>query len=123
MTPVLFSFAAILAQAAPAAPNGAPPPNPILGTLPMIIGMIVIFYFLLIRPQQKQRREAAAMMSAIKTNDRIVTSGGIHAVVTGVKDRTLTVRIADGVKIEIEKSSVATVTRKDAAEAQPEAAA
>lgn len=122
MTPFLFSFAAILAQAAPAT-NGQPPPNPILSTLPMILGMIVIFYFLLIRPQQKQRREAQAMMSAVKTNDRIVTSGGIHAVVTGVKDRTLTVRIAEGVKIEIEKSSVASVVRKDATEAQTEAAA
>jgi preprotein translocase subunit YajC len=119
MTSLLFSFAVILAQAVPA-PTGTPP-NPILGSLPMIIGMIVIFYFIGIRPQQKQRKELQTMIGSLKTNDRIVTNGGIHGVVTGIKDRTLSVRVAEGVKIEIEKSAVVTVSRKEGAD-EPAAA-
>lgn len=120
MTPFLFSFAAILAQAAPApaAPTG---PSSMLGTIVPFLFMGVIFYFALIRPQQKRQREMQSMISALKTNDRIITNGGIHAVVTGVKDKSITVRIAEGVKIEIEKSAVVSVSRKDAAE--PEVAA
>lgn len=116
MTPLLFSFAAILAQAAPA-PGVPTGPNSMLGTIVPFLFMGVIFYFALIRPQQKRQRDMQAMISALKTNDRVITNGGIHAVVTGVKDKTVTLRIADGVKIEVEKSAVVSVTRKDAAEA------
>ncbi len=49
----------------------------------------------------------------MKTNDRIVTNGGIHGVVTGLKDRTVTVRVAEGVKIEFDKTAIVSVSRKD----------
>jgi preprotein translocase subunit YajC len=112
MTPFLFFSAAILAQAAPTpAPQG---PNAIFGTIVPFLFMGVIFYFALIRPQQKKQREMRAMLSALKPNDRIVTNGGIHGVVTGLKDRTVSVRVADGVKIEFDKSAIVSVSRKDA---------
>ncbi len=111
MTPFLFSFAAILAQAAPA--PTAQPPNALLNTVLPFLFMGVIFYFALIRPQQKKQRELREMLSAMKTNDRVVTNGGIHGVITGLKDRTVTVRVAEGVKIEFDKSAIVSVSRKD----------
>ena len=111
MSPSLISFAIILAQAAPApAPQG---PNALFGTIVPFLFMGVIFYFALIRPQQKKQRELREMLNALKTNDRVVTNGGIHGVVTGLKDRTITVRVAEGVKIEFDKTAIVSVSRKD----------
>ena len=111
MSPFLFSFAAILAQAAPApAPQG---PNALFGTIVPFLFMGVIFYFALIRPQQKKQREMREMLGSLKNNDRIITNGGIHGIVTGIKDRTVSVRVAEGVKIEFDKSAIVSVSRKD----------
>ena len=77
----------------------------IMGILP-IVAMVAIFYFLIIRPQQKQQKKLAAMREALTKGDHIITSGGIHGVVTNIKGSVLTVRIADGVKIDVEKESV-----------------
>lgn len=74
--------------------------------------MIAIFYFLMIRPQQKRAKERAALLEAIKSGDRIAFSGGIIGVVTNVKDKTLTVKIADGVKIEVSRGAVSQVLEK-----------
>jgi preprotein translocase subunit YajC len=53
------------------------------------------------------------MIKAIKTGDRVITSSGIHGMVSNVKDTTVIVKIADNVKIELEKSSVGTVVKRD----------
>lgn len=82
--------------------------NPILGMLPFIL-IIPIFYLLLIRPQQKKQKQIQRMISEIKKNDRVVTAGGIHGLVLAVKENTLTIKIADNVKIEIDKSAVSRV--------------
>jgi preprotein translocase subunit YajC len=79
--------------------------------------MIAIFYFLMIRPQQKKAKEQAALINSVKTGDKIVTNGGIHGLVSNVKDKTLIVRVAENVKIEIERTAVATVTRAGADDA------
>jgi preprotein translocase subunit YajC len=76
--------------------------------IPLIL-MFVIFYFLLIRPQQKKSREHRDMIANLKKGDRIVTGGGIHGRVTGVTDQTLTVEIADKVRVKLNRGSVATV--------------
>jgi len=91
-------------------------PNPITQFAPLVfIG--VIFYFLLIRPQQKQRKELQKLISALKTGDKVVTTGGIHGMISNVKERTVLLKVADNVKIEIDKASVATVldSAKDSA--------
>jgi len=76
--------------------------------------LIVVFYFLMIRPQQKQRREQQAMIGSVKRGDKVVTIGGIHGRVEGIKDDTVTLKIAEGVKIDISKPSIARVKeRKD----------
>lgn len=104
------NFLFVLAQAGNQPAQGPQPPT-ILSFVPILL-LFVVFYLFLIRPQQKQRKEHQKMLSEIKTNDKVVTSGGIHGVVTNVKDKTLVVRIADGVKIEIDKSSVGRLVEK-----------
>ncbi len=68
--------------------------------------IFAIFYFLLIRPQQKQKRDREQMLTALKKGDRIVTTGGLHGTVTGMSDHTVTVRVADQVKLEFDRSAV-----------------
>lgn len=77
----------------------------IMGILP-IVAMVAIFYFLIIRPQQKQQKKLQQMRESLTKGDRVVTSGGIHGVVTNIKGSVLTIRIADGVKVDVEKDSV-----------------
>ena len=74
-----------------------------------IILMFVIFYFLLIRPQQKKAKEHREMISHLKKGDRIVTSGGLHGRITGVGDTTMTVEIADKVRVKIARGNVSQV--------------
>lgn len=85
-------------------------PSMFLQFMPLIF-LFVIFYFLIIRPQQKKQKEHADMIAKLQKNDEIITAGGVHATVISVGDSTLTVRIADNVKIEIEKSSVGQVKK------------
>jgi preprotein translocase subunit YajC len=77
----------------------------IMSFLPMI-AIIAIFYFLMIRPQQKQSKELRHMRDALTKDDRVITGGGIHGVITNLKGDVVTVRIADGVKIDVDRSSL-----------------
>ncbi len=74
--------------------------------LPMVLMMFMIMYFLVIRPQQKKQKEHTNMVSALQKNDEVITSSGIHGTVVAVGDKTVTLRIADNVKVELEKSAV-----------------
>ena len=86
-------------------------PSPFLQFLPLIF-LFVIFYFLLIRPQQKKQKDHANMIAALDKNDEVITASGVHATVVSVGDKTAILRIAENVKIEIEKSSITQVTKK-----------
>jgi preprotein translocase subunit YajC len=74
----------------------------------------VMFYFLLIRPQQKQRKAQESLLKNVKTGDKILMNSGIFGIVTNVKDKTLMVKIADNVKVEVLKSAVTSVVQKSA---------
>jgi preprotein translocase subunit YajC len=87
------------------------------GFIPLIL-MFVIFYFLLIRPQQKKTKEHRQMISNLKKGDRIVTSGGIHGRITGMDDVTLTVEIADKVRVKVARGNVSALAQA-AAQSQP----
>jgi len=79
---------------------------------PLIL-IFAIMYFLLIRPQQKKVKEHAAMVAALRRGDQVVTQGGIIGKVVKVKDDgELEVEIADGVKIRVIQSTIATVVSK-----------
>ena len=79
--------------------------------MPMLILMMVIWYFLLIRPQQRKQTELADAVAKLDKNDEVVTAGGIHGTVVSVQEKTLMLRIADNVKVELEKSAVQSVKK------------
>ena len=112
---MVFSATLFLLSDAAAASGANPAPNPIAQFAPLIfIG--VIFYFLLIRPQQKQRKEQQKLIEALKTGDKVVTSAGIHGLIANVKEKTVLLKVADNVKIEIDKAAVATVLERSSDE-------
>lgn len=93
-----------------AAQPGCMDPTNLTSLLP-IVAMIAIFYFLIIRPQQKQQKELKAMRDSLKKDDRVVTTGGLHGVVAAVKGDIVSIRIADGVKVDIDRSAVAVIEK------------
>lgn len=83
--------------------------------VPLIL-MFVIFYFLLIRPQQKKAKEHRQMIDDLKKGDRIITTGGIYGTITSLDETTLTVEIADKIRIKLVRGNVAGLAGKPAAE-------
>jgi preprotein translocase subunit YajC len=75
--------------------------------------LIVVFYFLLIRPQQKKQKEHKAMVDTLAVGTEIVTGGGVLGKVTEVGEQFLTVEIADGVNIKVQRHSIGAVLPKD----------
>ena len=84
--------------------------NPIMNLVPLAL-IFVIFYFMLIRPQKKKEKDHQKMLSDMAKNDEAVTSGGIHGTIINVKDKTVTLRIDENVKIEIEKNHIAYIKK------------
>jgi preprotein translocase subunit YajC len=76
------------------------------GLMPFLL-IFGVFYFLIIVPQRRRQKELQTMISALKAGDRIVTTGGIIATVTAVRDKSLLVRSADKSILEIARSAVA----------------
>jgi len=72
--------------------------------------IFAIFYFLLIRPQQRQKADRQRMLDALKRGDRVVTSGGLHGTVIGLTEHTVSLRVADQVKLEFDRSAIGRVT-------------
>ena len=81
--------------------------------------MFAIFYFLLIRPQQKKSKEHRQMLGNLRKGDRIVTSGGIHGRITGMDDSTLTVEIAEKVRVKVARGNVAGLAQAASQAAPP----
>lgn len=95
---------------APQAQPGQPAPPMWTSLVPLIL-LVVVFYFALIRPQQKKQKEHTELLKTVKAGDKIITTGGMVAVVVTVKEKTLTVRSADA-KFEITKSAVGEITER-----------
>ena len=85
-------------------------PSPFVQFLPLVF-LFVVFYFLILRPQQKKQKEHEELLKKLDKNDEVITSGGVHATVVSVGEKTVSLRIADNVKIEIEKTSIQTVKK------------
>jgi len=90
------------------APGGAAGGGGFTAFVPLIL-MFAIFYFLLIRPQQKKAKQHQEMINAVKKGDRVITSGGIHGRITAVDDTTITLEIADKIKIKVSRGNVGAV--------------
>lgn len=83
----------------------APQGGGLMSLAPLIL-IFVIFYFLLIRPQQKKTKAHQDMVNALKAGDRVVTNGGIYGRLTKVEDNTVTLEVADKVRIKISRQAV-----------------
>lgn len=93
------------------AQDGQSPTSGLVSMAPIIL-LFVVFYFLLIRPQQKKAKEHKQMISELAKGDYVVTSGGIHGRITAVTDDTLTVEIADNVRVKVTKEAVTAKKKK-----------
>ena len=89
-------------------PNAQPAPNPIMSFVPMIV-VIGILYFLIIRPQQRQAKEHRSMVDSLKSGDRVVTQGGILGTVTSIKGGIVQVKIAENVKVDVNRTAITQV--------------
>ena len=94
------------------------------GSFWMFPVIFALVYFAFIRPQSQAKKKQEELLKSVKTGDRVITTSGIHGVVTNVKDSTVMVKVADNVKLEIEKSHIDKIVRADAeAEKTPAAKA
>lgn len=74
-----------------------------------IVAIVGVFYFLVIAPANKQRRQLQEMLAALKKGDRVVTSGGVHGTIQGIEGETVQLRIAENVKIKVDRAAIARV--------------
>ena len=82
-----------------------------LPQIAMLVFIFAIFYFLLIMPQQRRQKKWQAMLSALKTGDKITTSGGLRGTIISLKDDAVTLRVPpDNLKLEVSRGSVVSVT-------------
>ena len=94
-------------QAGPGpAPGGL---APLATTLFPFVLILLVFYFLMIRPQKKQQLEHQKMLEALKKGDHVLTSGGMFGTVVGVQKDRVVLKVAENVKVEYQKSAVASV--------------
>lgn len=102
-----FFIASAHAQAA--APDAAS--NPLISFLPLIV-LFGIFYFMLIRPQMKRAKEQRLMIGALNKNDEVLTTGGILGRVDAIADQFVTLEIAPGVVVKLQKQAISAVLPK-----------
>lgn len=77
-----------------------------------LIFIFIIMYFVMIRPQKKRQEQQQKLIGGLKTGDRVVTNAGIHGLIANVKESTVLVKVADNVKIEIDKSAITNVLKE-----------
>ena len=100
------AHAADLAFAGAFPPGGTGGSNALLTQVVFFAAIFAIFYFLLIRPQQRQKRDRELMLTKVKKGDRVVTSSGMHGTVAGLTEHTVTLRVADQVRLEFDRSAI-----------------
>ena len=99
------------AQAAPAA-TATDSPFGSLGTMLPLVLMFVVLYFVMIRPQMKRQKEHKTMIDALAKGDEVVTSGGLLGKISKIGESFLSVEIANGVEIQVQRSAVVQVLPK-----------
>ena len=108
MTLLDFLIPAAHAQAA----AGAPAAPSMMSTLLFPIILIAIMYFLMIRPQMKRQKEHKAMLDKLGKGDEVITSGGIAGTVIGLGESFVTVEVASGVQLRVQRAAIANVLPK-----------
>src|SRR5713101_8160141 len=110
-SPILSMLQTILAQAQIAAPQSVPGGGIGSFFVPLIF-IFIIMYFVMIRPQKKRQQQQQKLVASLKSGDRVVTNAGIHGLIANVKENTVLLKVADNVKIEIDKSAVTNVMKE-----------
>jgi preprotein translocase subunit YajC len=108
-TSVFISSA--FAQTAPAAAAGGDMMSSLTGMLPLVL-MFVVLYFVMIRPQMKKQKEHRNMIDALAKGDEVATAGGLLGKVTKIGDGFLSLEIATGVEVQLQRSAVVQVMPK-----------
>lgn len=98
------------------AAGGATSSQTLMSVVPFIL-IIAIFYFFIIRPQNKKQKETQKMIDALKKGDKVVTIGGIHGLVAQTKEKTVILKLDEGVKVEFNRSAIAGVVNDAPAKA------
>lgn len=98
------------AMGAPPTGGGGGGQSAIMNLVPLVF-MFGIFYFLLIRPQQKKAKEHRALLDALKKGDQVITAAGIHGKVAAIDENVITLEIAPGVNIKINKGYIASLVK------------
>jgi preprotein translocase subunit YajC len=99
------------AQTAPAAASGGDMQSSLMSMLPLVL-MFVVLYFVMIRPQMKRQKEHRSMIDALAKGDEIATAGGLLGKVTKMGDTYLSVEIANGIEVQLQRSAVVQVLPK-----------
>lgn len=107
MNPLDFLIPVAHAQAA-----GAPAAPSMMSTLLFPVVLIAIMYFLMIRPQMKRQKEHRAMLEKLAKGDEVITSGGIAGTVVALSDAFITVEVASGVQLRVQKGAISSVLPK-----------
>ncbi len=100
------------AQAAPAATSSSPDMLGSIGSMLPLILMFVVLYFVMIRPQMKRQKEHKAMIDALAKGDEVVIGGGVLGKVAKMGETYLGIEVANGVEIQVQRSSVVQVLPK-----------
>ena len=90
-----------------AAQGGGADTSPMWTFVVPMLFMVGIFYFLLIRPQQRKAKEHKQLLDNLKRGDRVITAGGLIGEISSISDQTLTIEIADKVRVEVGRAYVA----------------
>lgn len=99
------------AQTAPAAAAGGDMQSTLMSMLPLVL-MFVVLYFVMIRPQMRKQKEVKAMIDALAKGDEVVTVGGMLGKVTKLNDNNLSLEVANGVEVQIQRNAVVQVLPK-----------
>ena len=83
------------------------------GTIIYLLFLFAIIYFMMIRPQKKQQKQRREMMESLKVNDSVVTIGGIHGKIVKIKDDRVTLKLADKVEVNFERSAISKIAGKE----------
>ncbi len=97
---------------AAAAGASTPPAGGGISFFVIIIVMFVLMYFMMIRPQQKRQKQHKAMVAALAKGDEVISNGGVAGRIDALGESFVTVEIADGVKIKLQRTAIAQVLPK-----------
>jgi preprotein translocase subunit YajC len=94
------------------APQGGEGGGSMVSTIIMFGAIFLIFYFMIIRPQQKKSKQREKLLSNLEKGDKVVTSGGIHGIISGLDEKTCLLQVSDNLKMKVERSAIGTVLSK-----------